>query len=96
MIEFLSSCGRLTQLPCCMWDLGSPARDRTHIPCPGRRTLNHWTTREVLGCLFFVVVIELYELFIYFRNYALVGLIICKYFLPDSCSTIAPENVLNL
>ena len=44
--------------------------------------------------LVFVVVIELYELFIYFRNYALVGLIICKYFLPDSCSTITPEMFL--
>ena len=23
-------------------------RDRTHVPCIGRRILNHWTTREVL------------------------------------------------
>ena len=26
----------------------SPARDQTHVPCIGRRILNHWTTREVL------------------------------------------------
>ena len=30
-----------------MWDLSSPTRDRTHTPCMGRRSLNHWTTREV-------------------------------------------------
>ena len=27
--------------------LQSPARDRTHISCIGRWSLNHWTTREV-------------------------------------------------
>ena len=30
-----------------MWDLSSPTRDRTRIPCIGRQILNHWTTREV-------------------------------------------------
>jgi len=30
----------------------------------------------------FVVVVQLYKLFIYFGNLALVGHIICKYFLP--------------
>ena len=30
-----------------MWDLSSPNRDRTHTPCIGRWSLNHWTTREV-------------------------------------------------
>ena len=30
-----------------MWDLSSPTRDRTHVPCIGRRILYHWTTREV-------------------------------------------------
>ena len=29
-----------------MWDLSSPTRDRTHHPCTGRWSLNHWTTRE--------------------------------------------------
>ena len=24
-----------------------PTRDRTHVPCIGRRILNHWSTREV-------------------------------------------------
>ena len=30
-----------------MWDLSSPNRDGTHVPCTGRQILNHWTTREV-------------------------------------------------
>ena len=25
----------------------SRARDQTHVPCAGRRTPSHWTTREV-------------------------------------------------
>ena len=31
-----------------MWDLSSPTRDQTHIPCIGRWILNPWTTRKVL------------------------------------------------
>ena len=30
-----------------MWDLSSPTRDRTCTPCIERRSLNHWTAREV-------------------------------------------------
>ena len=30
-----------------MWDLSSLTRDWTHIPCIGRRSLNHWTARSV-------------------------------------------------
>ena len=30
-----------------MWDLSSLTGDQTRIPCIGRRSLNHWTTREV-------------------------------------------------
>ena len=30
-----------------MWDLHSPTRDQTYTPCIGRRSLSHWTTREV-------------------------------------------------
>ena len=30
-----------------MWDFSLPTRDRTHILCTGRQSLNHWTTREV-------------------------------------------------
>ena len=33
--------------------LSSLTRDRTHIPCIGRQSLNHWTTREVSALLFF-------------------------------------------
>ena len=31
-----------------MWHLSSLTRDRTHVPCIGRRILNHWTTRKSL------------------------------------------------
>ena len=30
-----------------MWDLGSLTRDPTHMPCTGRQSLNHWTTRKI-------------------------------------------------
>ena len=30
-----------------MWDISSPTRNRTHVPCIGRPIFNHWTTREV-------------------------------------------------
>ena len=30
-----------------MWDLTSPTRDQTCVPCIARQILNHWTTREV-------------------------------------------------
>ena len=30
-----------------MWDLRSLTRDRTCTLCIGRRSLNHWTAREV-------------------------------------------------
>ena len=30
-----------------MWDLSSPIRDWTHIPCIAIRILYHWATREV-------------------------------------------------
>ena len=32
------------------WHVGSPGtRDQTHVPCIGRRILNHCTTREAKG-----------------------------------------------
>ena len=30
-----------------MWDLSSPTRGRTWVPCIGRWSLNHWTAGEV-------------------------------------------------
>ena len=38
-----------------MWDLSSPTRDRTHTPCIGRQSLNHWTAREVPSLWFWFV-----------------------------------------
>ena len=35
-----------------MWDLSSLTGDRTRTPCIGRRSLNHWTAREVPRCGF--------------------------------------------
>ena len=32
---------------CGMWDLSSPTRDGTRVPCVARQTLNLWTTREI-------------------------------------------------
>ena len=37
-----------------MWNLGSLTRYRTHTPCTGRQTLNHWTTREVPSIFVFI------------------------------------------
>ena len=39
--------------PCGMWDLSSLTRDLTCTPCIGRRSLNHWTVREVPSESFF-------------------------------------------
>lgn len=30
-----------------MWDLSSPTKNQTHIPCIGRQNLHHWATRQV-------------------------------------------------
>ena len=35
-------------LPQGLWDLYSSTRDQTHVPCIGRRSLNHLIAREVL------------------------------------------------
>ena len=77
----LSSCGTWAQLLHSMWDLSRPSMEPVYP--------DHWTTREVPFCLFFFFYwivcfsdTELYELFVYFGNYACVGHIICKYFFP--------------
>ena len=42
--------------PVAPWHVGSSwTRDRTHVPCIGRRILNHWTTREVLTFHFLLI-----------------------------------------
>ena len=43
-------------LSCGMWDLSSPTRDRTCVPCIGRRILYQWTTREVPSLAFLIVI----------------------------------------
>ena len=51
--------------------------------CPG--LYNSQTIRVHFWIGLFVVVVKLYELFVYFGNKALVSLIVCEYLLP-SCS----------
>ena len=41
-----------------MWDLSSPTRDQTHTPCIGKRSLNHWTAREVPALLKFLIIFK--------------------------------------
>ena len=38
-------------------DLNSLIKDQTHIPCIGRQSLNHWTTKEVpkISYVYFVL-----------------------------------------
>ena len=48
----------LVSQPRGMWDLSFLTRDRTYIPCTGRLSLNHWTSREVLALLVFIVGIK--------------------------------------
>ena len=36
-----------------MWDLSSPTKDWTHVPCIAKWILNHWTTSEVPGLYYF-------------------------------------------
>ena len=43
----LSTSGSLALLPHGMWDLSTPTRGRTCIPCIARRILNSQITREV-------------------------------------------------
>ena len=45
-VHELSSCG-MGLVARGMWDLSSPTRDQTHVPCIGRWILYHWTTREI-------------------------------------------------
>ena len=48
----LSSCGAWVFVVPSMWDLSSPSRDQTHVPCIGRWSLTHWTTRK--GPMYFL------------------------------------------
>ena len=42
-----SSCGTQAKFPWGIWDLSSPTRDSSLVPCIGRQILNHWTSMEV-------------------------------------------------
>ena len=47
-------------LPQGLWNLSSPTRDRTWIPCITKQILNHWTTREVPE---FSLIVWLYQFY---------------------------------
>ena len=46
-----------------MWDLSSLTKDRTCTPCIGRRSLNHWTAREVPWSSIFYTPLPSFSLF---------------------------------
>ena len=49
-----------------MWDLSSPTRDSTLIPCIGRWILNHWTPRKSLtDCWMAFSLAELHFIFLH-------------------------------
>ena len=48
----LKGCGMRALFSRSVWDLSSLTRDRTHIPCIGRQSLNHWTTGKFQYFLF--------------------------------------------
>ena len=48
-----------------MWDLRSPTRDGTHIPCIRRQVPKHWTAREVPNESFKVNISEIFVPFFY-------------------------------
>ena len=48
---------------CSMWDLNSPTRDQTRVPCIARWILNHWTTREVPGYILMLILISVPKLY---------------------------------
>ena len=43
-----------------MWDLSSPTRNQTYIPCIQRQSLNYWTARQVSILLKNITKISLY------------------------------------
>ena len=65
------------------WHVGSSrTRARAHVPCIGRRILNHYATREVPANLFNWVVVSLFlrVLYICWIHVLFIKYLICKYF----------------
>ena len=59
-------------------DLSSPTRDWTHIPCIRRKSLSHWTTREVPTMMFLSILTILPCI----SHYLYLCIIFNPYFLP--------------
>ena len=62
-LQFAGSRALVQQLWCmglvALWHVESSwTRFQTHIPCNGRRILNHWTTRETLLSVFLITTIQ--------------------------------------
>ena len=51
LLNLLQYCFCFVFWPLGMWDLRSPTRDQTRIPCIVRQSRNHWTTRPACTCL---------------------------------------------
>ena len=60
----LNSCGARSQLLCGMWNLNSPTRDQTRIPCIGRCILNHWTSREFPALALFLSTMAFLQIYV--------------------------------
>ena len=60
----LSSGGAWSQLLHSMWNLSSPARDQTRIPCIGRCILNHWTSREFPALALFLSTMAFLQIYV--------------------------------
>ena len=72
-------------LPCSSWYISSSARDWTHaLGGESVDASNHWNSLLPIFLIdfFFVLIIELHEIFMYFGDWYLINYFICKYFLP--------------
>ena len=49
-----------------MWELIFLTRDRTHAPCIGRQSVNHWATKEVPDENIFIIQVSFFKFFYYF------------------------------
>ena len=60
---------------CKLWDLSSPTKDQTHIPCIERWSLSHWTMRQAPHFIF--LSIKLTKIWIPFCNRVWSHFLIC-------------------
>ena len=69
----VSSCTTKASLRCCMWDLSSPTRDQTQVPCIARQILNHWVIREVPHIHILKLLSPIQNINLFLLKYALIS-----------------------